>query len=179
MDPHERLGRWLPHILLVLALLLSVAGLLWLLLPLSAALVTGAALALLSQPVLAAPVHRRLATRWPGLDGELRGWVAAGVATAAPVLLVGGPLLLLLWAGLGELGVTMGALWGVSRQEPQAIEVVAQAMGERYGAAQAIYPWLPMQPAEVMVWIRETLGAPRRVAPSSPAPSVAAACSWM
>jgi predicted PurR-regulated permease PerM len=152
VDPRSALSRWLPHALLLTAFLAALLLLALLLAPLAPAL------ALLSHPLLMRPLRHRLSAWWPRLDDDAGKVIAAGIATALPLALLGGVLVLVLWATLGQLGVTVGTLWGVLRQDQAAITAAADALAARAAEARSIYTWLPLDAEAVRAWVIEALG---------------------
>lgn len=92
-DPQPILRRWLPHVLMLTAIVASIFLLGYVVAPLFEPILLAAALAMLTAPVLFEPIERMLARRLPNLDESLRrrsagvgATVALGAAIVAPVV---------------------------------------------------------------------------------------------
>ncbi len=148
-DPRELLRAWLPHVLL-LALLLAACGcLLAIILPIWRAVLMGAALTMLTTPVLFDPIDRlllRLLPRWPE---ALRRYGASLVATVVLVAIVLLGALVLLYALIGDARSVLRDALGLAFQDPRAVSQVVDALARRTGALLALYPSLGVSPADV------------------------------
>ena len=132
----------------------SAAWLLVLLAPVAKALVVGASLALLTHGVLYRRIHLRLAWwPWPRTRGHAAASLAVALLSAASI----GAATLVLWAALGGLRLTLGALWGVAVQDPERIHRVVELLTARADELLHLYPALPLTADDAQAWITDML----------------------
>ncbi len=115
-------------------------------------------LALLTQPVLYAPIHaylRRWLSHWS--DAHLRH-TAALIATIVLALAVAGLLALLAWGLTGSVLVTLKAIIGMALNDPQAVQVLVDLMTAKVQHVATLYPFLPLDVAGVREWLGTNLG---------------------
>jgi predicted PurR-regulated permease PerM len=152
--PRTQLAAWLPHLVLIALAGASAAWLLVLLAPVAKALVVGASLALLTHGVLFRRISQRLAWwPWP----RTRGHAAATLAVAVLLAATAGAATLVLWAALGGLRLTLGALWGVAVQDPARIRQVVDLLTARAEELLRLYPALPLSAEDARTWITDLL----------------------
>ncbi len=142
MTEGERSYPWLPFAVIIAAFGASLILLGWLLSPMASALLTGASFALLSYPVVAAPLAR-LAKRLP-LPPMMGHSLVAGLSTLVVALAIGGPLLLVAWAVLSEVGLTLEDGWKVWSHDPATIARVARVIADKSQDIHQLYPWIPL-----------------------------------
>lgn len=157
-DPASRLRAWMPHVLLLLLVVLAMAMLVAVVWPLLDALVLAGSVALLTYPIVCAPILARLARWAPHFDDDQRRLTAAAIATS--LVAVGGLVLLLggLWLVLGRFeevwNLLSGLLLGNGKRLDRAIDAVARKLDVLLN----LYPQLPFDRAAVKEAIRSALG---------------------
>ncbi len=146
---------WLSYAVMAALALASIGWLFVLLWPVAKALAVGASLALLTYGVLFRRIHRRMAW-WPWPDS--RGQAAASLAVAVIVGVSALIALTVLWAALGGLRLTVGALWGLAVQDPEQVRHVTDLLTGRAEEVLRLYPALPVTGADVRQWVGDVLG---------------------
>lgn len=157
-DPAGRMRAWLPHALLLLLVLGSVALLTVVVWPLRGALLLAGSVALLTWPVAFAPAHARLAGWMPHWGDDRRRFTAAAVATAlvglgAGVVFCGG-----LWLVLGRSDQVWDLLVGVALGDAQRLDRVLAAVVLKLDQIFLLYPALPFDARLVTASLRASLG---------------------
>lgn len=157
-DPAARLRAWLPHILLLALVATSVGLLVAVVRPLADALVMAGSVALLTYPIVCAPLLLRLGRWAPHWSPEQRRLTAAAAATiivaAIAVLLVVGALVLILGRVDEVWNLLTGLLLGDGRRIDRAIDTVVRKLDHILH----FYPQLPFDRDMVRDAIRQFLG---------------------
>ena len=153
--PRPTFASWLPHVVLLVLAVASAAWLLVLLAPVAKALAVGASLALLTHCVLCTPIARWLAGwyPWPRYRAQAAATLTLGLLVAASA----GAALAILWAALGGLRLTLGALWGVAIHDQERVRQVVDQLTARSADALRLYPALPVTSADVREWLTGVL----------------------
>jgi predicted PurR-regulated permease PerM len=149
------LAVWLPYLVLVVLVVASGVWLLVLLAPVAKALAVGASLALLTHGAIFRRVEVWLGRwwPWPTIQREVAASIALAILAAAAL----GTATAILWAALGGLRLTAGALWGVAVQDPARVDQVTDLLAARVGEMLQIYPALPFTTADVHLWVGDVL----------------------
>jgi len=138
--PRDRLASWLPHVLLLGLLVVSVLWLLVLVAPVGSSLVMGASLAVLTYPVLYGPLERWMARRLPNWHVRQRRYLSSLISTMTVLAVVLGSVLVLLWALLGSFGATRRALVALAFQDPAKVRELVDTLTARASGLLALYP---------------------------------------
>ncbi|MBA2481455.1 MAG: hypothetical protein H0V44_12395 [Planctomycetes bacterium] len=149
MHPRERVKQWLPHVLLLALAGAAVWWVLSIIAPIRDALVLGAALALLTHPVLYLPLENLLRRALPSWHADQRSYLASLISTLALAMGVAGFLLLVLWAVIGDVPATLRAGAGLAFQDPKQIRVVVEVVAMRTNALLQLYPSLGITPGDI------------------------------
>lgn len=152
-DAGRLIHRWLPHALLIAAVLAAAAWLVVMLVPLLPALLLGLSLGLLTYPVVFAPVHAQVCRWSPGLGDDPRRQLAAALAVAGLAVGAALLLLLLLWGLVGRLGTVTSLIEGLLFANPRAIERAIEAITQKAAAVLTLYPDLPWTALDVRGWL--------------------------
>jgi predicted PurR-regulated permease PerM len=149
------LAVWLPYLVLVVLVVASGVWLLVLLAPVAKALAVGASLALLTHGAIFRRIEIWLSRWWPWpvIQREVAASIALAVLAAAAL----GTATAILWAALGGLRLTVGALWGVAVQDPVRVKQVTDLLAARVGEMLQLYPALPFTAADVHAWVGDVL----------------------
>jgi predicted PurR-regulated permease PerM len=156
-SPRDRLRSWLPHGLLLGLAVLSVWWLLQVVAPIQGALLLGAALAILTHPVLFHPVDRLFARGLPSWSPEQRHYLSAMVATLALAGILTAAVLVVLWAVIGDVHDTLRAAIGLAFQDPRQIDFVIGEVSQRTAALLQLYPSLGLTQADVRAALQDFL----------------------
>jgi predicted PurR-regulated permease PerM len=158
MDPVDRLRAWLPHALLlglVGAAVLLLAVVVW---PLRDALLLAGAIALLTYPVVLAPLLIRIERAAPHWEDDQRRFAAAAIATAAmglgAALVLGGAL----WLVLGSLERVGDLIYGLVMGDGRRLDRAIDALVRKLGRIVELYPQLPWDAKVIKAELREMLG---------------------
>lgn len=146
---------WLPHIVLITLVVCSCGWLLLLLAPVGKALAVGGSLAVLTHGVLCGRINRWLAGWYPW--PRFRAQAAATVALGALVAIAAGVTLTILWAALGGLSLTLGAVWGVAVHDQERVLQVIDQLTARADEVLRLYPTLPITHDDVHAWLTSVL----------------------
>lgn len=154
-DPHDVLRRWMPHLLLMGLL----AGVLWVVarvfLPLAEPLLLGSSLALLTTPLLFAPIDRRLARWAPWLGERTRRRLTGIAATLALVAVLALPIVLL----IGSAQLTLTIAWGLLRDDPASATELSRILAHHVDRLHRAFPALGLDqagiPERIVGWIQE------------------------
>jgi predicted PurR-regulated permease PerM len=147
--PRERLKQWLPHVLLLSLAGAAVWWLLQVIAPIREALLLGAALALLTHPVIYVPLENLFRRLLPSWNPDQRRYVASLMSTIALAAAGAGMLLLVLWAVIGDVPATLRAAAGLMFQDAKQIHVVIDVVAARTGALLQLYPSLGITPQDI------------------------------
>ncbi len=146
---------WLPHVVLFALVVGSAGWLLMLLAPVAKALVVGASLALLTHGVLCGRISRWLDAWYPWR--RFQAQAAATLALGVLVAFAAGATLAILWAALGGLSLTLGAVWGVAIHDQVRVRQVVDQLTARADEVLRLYPALPITRDDVHDWLTSVL----------------------
>lgn len=153
--------RWQAHLAVWLLAALAASALVAALAPVALPLLTGAALAMLVQPVLARPAERLAQRLAPWLAPVPRRTLVAGFATLTVAGALAGSALLLLWSALGGLGLTIDVLWGLATGDGDAQSLVVERVVGAACDLHRLYPDLPLDPERLRPALADLLGRTR------------------
>ncbi len=145
----------MPHIVLIALVVCSCGWLLLLLAPVGKALAVGGSLALLTHSVLCGRLNRWLAGWYPW--PRFRAQAAATLALGTLVAISAGVTLMILWAALGGLSLTLGAVWGVAVHDQERVRQVVDQLAARADEVLRLYPTLPISHSDVHAWLTSVL----------------------
>jgi predicted PurR-regulated permease PerM len=142
--PDQQLRHWGPHLLVLMLAVVILTWMLAVLAPVRNPILDGAALAVLTHPLLFTPLDRLLRLLpLPSLTPDRRRALAAAGATLCLAAILGGLVLLVLASALGGMNLTLGAIWGVVTHDPQSTSVVIDRLVARAADLLTLYPALP------------------------------------
>lgn len=160
-DPAETVRRWAPHVTAWLLAALALAALWQVLAPIHLPILTGAALAILAHPVLCAPCDRLLRRLAPGIPGRTRRLAAAGAASLALAGGIAALAVLLLWAALGSLDLTAGAIWRLALGDAAVVGQLVDRLVAAVADLHRLYPALPLDQERLRPLLTDLLGRTR------------------
>lgn len=156
-DPGAQVRVWMPHILMLAALV----GAVWLLVdvvaPMFEPILLAAALAILTSPVLCDPLNDRMARRFPKLRPSIRHKIAGLAATIALVLLALTPIFLVILGQADNLGELAEKIRGLAMREPETIQSITDSLVAQVREIKHHYEKLPIDPERVGSAVKEFL----------------------
>jgi len=176
-DPREVLRRWLPHVLMLGAIVATIWLVAYVVAPLFEPILLAAAMAMLTAPVLNEPVYnwlrRRTLPNWSSSE-RLPRWmrfetprtlsdgmsrqIAGITATVLVAIVLLTPVIVVLLTSARNLGEVADLLVGiVTRNEVQLTRLVELIKGQ-VEEIHTIYPRLELSADGIATWIREMLG---------------------
>ncbi len=157
-DPQPILRRWLPHILMLVAIVASMVLLGYVVAPLFEPILLAAALAILTYPVLFDPLERFLARHAPALEDELRRRIAGVGATVALGAAMIAPIVALIIGAVGSLKGVLELGVGVVMRNPEQLDKLQSLIQFEVQRLSAIYPKLDLGSLDIALTVREFLG---------------------
>ncbi len=145
-DPRGTLRRWLPHVLMIVAIVASIWLLAEVVAPLFEPILLAAALAMLTYPVLHDPVQRVVARLLPFVDTPLRGRIAGIASTVLLVSVLLTPFALLVLNSVDSLQDAARLALGVLQNSAASLNDLQTKVAERAKEIGELYPQLKLDP---------------------------------
>ncbi len=172
-DPREVLRRWLPHALMLGAIVASIVLVAFVVTPLFEPILLAAAMAMLTGPVLNEPVYNWLRRRTlpslpllntprslsDGLSRKIAG-ITATVLLAVALLT---PLAIVLVMTAGSIQEVADLVVGVVTNNDAALTRLEEGINLQLFEIDRIYPKLALSELGIATWVRDTLGEARGV----------------
>jgi predicted PurR-regulated permease PerM len=165
-DPRLAVRRWVPHLAMLGLVLLSVGLVVAVLRPVASTILTAAALALLTGPILFEPLYafaeRVLPKASPGIHRQ-----AAGIG--ATVILVGAlllPLVLFLVTTVGSINDVAQLAVGIATDDPAQLDRLQQIIQGQVDVLDRMYPDIDLAHADVAGQVRDLVQEARGVGPA-------------
>jgi len=156
-DPRQQVRAWLPHILILGALVMAVWLLARVAAPLFEPVLMAAAIAILTAPVVAEPLNRFLRQRLPKLGEGLRRKLAGIGATVLIVLAALAPLLLVVASQANNLSELTDTVVGLATRKPETIEFIVEKVEAQVEEINQHYPRLGLDSTDIGDEVRELL----------------------
>ncbi|MCK6488540.1 MAG: AI-2E family transporter [Planctomycetes bacterium] len=160
-DPAETVRRWAPHVTAWLLAALALMALWQVLAPIHLPIFTGAALAILAHPVLCAPCDRLLHRLFPQFAGRTRRLVAAAATSLTLAGGIAALAVLLLWAALGSIDLTLGSLWRMALGDQATIQQLCDRLIAAAADLHRLYPAVPLDVDRLRPLLEDLLGRTR------------------
>ena len=156
-DPQPILRRWLPHVLMLGAIVASIVLLAYVVAPLFEPILLAAALAMLTSPVVFEPIDR-LFTRWfPRVEQALRRRMAGVVATALLAVAIVTPLALLVVAAVGSVSDVLDLGLGIVMRSPEQLDRIEELVRTEVVRLDELFPKLRLGEVGIAEGVRRFL----------------------
>lgn len=157
-DPHEVLRRWLPHVLMLAAIVASIVLVAYVVAPLFEPILLAAAMAMLTGPVLNEPVFKRLRTWLPKLSESLARRIAGITATVLVAVALLTPVIIVLISSAGSIQEVADLVAGILSRNPEQLDRLEMMIRQHVLEIDNIYPKLNLGSAGIAAGIRGLLG---------------------
>lgn len=157
-DPQPVLRRWLPHILMLTAIVASIWLLAFVVAPLFEPILLAAALAMLTAPVLFEPIDRLLQRRLPDLKEDLRRRIAGVGATTALGASIVTPVVIFVVSSVGSVRDVFDLGLGVIMRNAKQLDRLEALIDFEVQKLDKVYPKLNLAEAGIAEGVRNFLG---------------------
>lgn len=157
MDPRTSLRAWLPHGLMLGALVAAVMLFVNVAAPLFEPILLAAAIAILTSPVLSTPLDRFVDRKFPRLSERARRRIAGVTATVAVVLFALTPVFLAVLSQADNLSELADKARGVVTRDPETIAAIADAVQQQVIEINSHYQKLHLPADEIGDSVRQFL----------------------
>ncbi len=158
-DPQPILRRWLPHILMLVAIVASIWLLADVVAPLFEPILLAAALAMLTSPVLFEPLDQLLEKRLPRLDGLLRRRISGVLATLLLGAAIVTPVALIVVSAVESMTDLVDLSIGIATGKAQSIQQLLDLLGSEIDRLDRAFEKIDIPREEILAGISDFLGA--------------------